>query len=160
MTSGPQAVNILLHTNDAGLGAVARHARYLARVRQVVAGAAPASAAAHIHVAAIDARRLLLHTDSAGWATRLRYAEPAIRRALAQRLRLHTDTIVTRVRPELAQPERACVKREISSANREHMRRVAEHIDHPELAQTLLRLARQGDAEMPSQAAATGRALT
>lgn len=160
MTTGPQAVNILLHANDAELGAVARHARYLARVRQVVADAAPSGAAAHIHVAAVDAKRLLVHTDSAGWATRLRYADPAIRRALAQRLRLHTDTIVTRVRPDLARPERVCVQREISSANREHMRRVAEHIDHPELARTLLRLARQGDGDAPSQAAATGRALT
>lgn len=145
MNTGPQAIHILLHTNGAELGTIAQHAKYLARVRDAILMVMPDSAAAHIHVAAVDHQRVLLHTDSAGWATRLRYAEPALRRTLAQRMRLHCDRIVTRVRPDLAPRERARVERSISPANREHMQRVAAYIDHPELAQTLARLAQHGN---------------
>lgn len=144
MKTGPQAVNVLLHTNGAELGAIAQHAKYLARVRDSILAVMPDSAATHIHVAAVDHKRVLLYTDNAGWATRLRYAEPALRRTLAQRMRLHTDRIITRVRPELAPREPVRVERHISPANREHMQRVAAYIDHPELARTLSRLAQHG----------------
>lgn len=160
MSSGPRPVKSLLHTVDAELGSIVRHAGHLRRVRDAILTALPPAAAAHVHVATVDTQRLLLHVDSAGWATRLRYAEPAIRHALAQRLRLHVDKMVTRVRPELAPAPRARIKRQISAANRGHMRQVAGYIDHPELAQMLLRLAEQGMSAEPSQAAATGRALT
>lgn len=141
MTPAPRSVTSLLHTADSELGAIARRAGYLATVRRVVLDALPADAAAHVHVAAVDSNRLLLHTESAGWATRLRYTEPAIQRALAQRLRLHADRVIIRVRPDLAPPARRRIKRHISAANREHMRQMADYIDNPELARVLLRLA-------------------
>lgn len=151
-------IKSLLHAVDGELGAIVRQAGQLEALRKVVLEVLPETAADHVHVAGLDHGRLLMHVDSAGWATRLRYAEPSIRRALAQRLRLHADNIVTRVRPALAQATRPVVERRISAANRDHMRRVAAYIDHPRLAQTLLRLA--GGTDEPYQAAATGRALT
>src|SRR5690625_1595173 len=99
MGSGPRPLKSLLHTVDAELGSIVRHAAHLRRVREAVLTALPAQAGDHVHVASVDPGRLLLHVDSAGWATRLRYAEPAMRHALAQRMRLHVDHIITRVRP-------------------------------------------------------------
>jgi|SRR5699024_7359655 len=163
MSSGPKPLKSLLHAVDAELGSIVRHAEHLRRVRAVVLTALPAQAGSHIHVAAVDPGRMLLHVDSAGWATRLRYAEPAIRQALAQRMRLHIDNITTRVRPQLAPTPRRLVQRRISADNRSHMHQIAAYIDHPELAQSLHRLADQSAkpaTTAPSQAAATGRALT
>lgn len=160
MSSGQQSVRSLLYSIDGEFGAILRHSGYLAKVRGVVLDVLPGSAAAHVHVASVANGRLLLHVDSAGWATRLRYAEPSIQRALAQRLRLHTDKVVVRTRPDLAQSAPQRTERRISAANREHIRRVAEYIDHPALAQTLQRLARHDTPEDTSHAATTGRALT
>lgn len=160
MNSTPQPIKSLLHGLDDPFGSIVKQARQLDTVRSTVLEALPDHAAAHIHVAAVDNARLVLHTDNAGWATRLRYAEPSIRRALAQRLRLHTDRVVTRVRPGLAPAATPRRQRRISTANREHMRRVSGHIDNPELAHTLQRLADRTSSDETNQAAATGRALT
>lgn len=151
-TDGPRParpIKSLLRNVDGELGAIVRQAGHLGALRKIVLEVLPETASDHVHVAGLDHGRLLVHVDGAGWATRLRYAEPSIRRALAQRLRLHADDIVTRVRPALAQAARPPVERRISAANRNHMRRVAAHIDHPGLAQTLLRLADGNDEPRP-----------
>lgn len=164
MNSGPKPITNLLHTAHSELGMILRQAEYLRRVAAAVITALPAAAADHVHVASVDNRCLVVHTDNTGWATRLRYAEPAIRRALAQRLRLHVDTLRVRVRPQLATVPTPPVIRYISPANCDYMRRVADHIDDATLAQALRALANQGankqTVEAPSQAAATGRAVT
>lgn len=163
MAATPQSVKTLLHSVDSELGTIVRQARYLGTVRNVILEVLPGNAAEHVHVADIDGHRLVLHTDSASWATRLRYSEPGICRALAQRLRVHTDKIVTRVRPDLARPEPGTSRRYISAHNCGHMRQVADYIDDPELARSLQRLADRattGDSGNTDQAAATGRALT
>ncbi|HLQ85274.1 MAG TPA: DciA family protein [Salinisphaeraceae bacterium] len=141
MNSRPRPVKSLLYMMDAELGAVVRRAGYLDSVRQAVLAALPQNAAEHVHVADVDRQQLLLVTDSAGWATRLRYAAPSIQRALAQRMRLHVEAVAARVRPMLARQEKKRVPRHISAANRAHMRGVADHIEHAGLAQALRRLA-------------------
>lgn len=141
MQPGPRRLESLLYTLNAELGTILRHADYLQRIREAMADVLPATAAAHIHVAAVDDRHLLVHTDSTGWATRLRYAEPAIRRALAQRLRLYVETVRIRVRPALTPPAAQPVERRISGANRDYIRRIAGYIDDEDLARALHALA-------------------
>jgi len=142
----------LLDADQGALGGIARHARRLERVRRAILAALPGNAAPHLQVAAVDAQRLLLHVDSTAWATRLRYAVPAMRRQLAQQLRLHVETIRIQVRTSPITPHSASVIRHISATNRRHIQRVAKHVDDPALARALQRLA--------DHAAATGRALT
>src|SRR5690625_607402 len=116
MYTGPRPVNNLLHTASSDFGLVVRHAQYLRRLRDAVISTLPEAATAHVHVAGMHDTQLVIHTDNTGWATRLRYAEPGIRRALAQRLRLHVDRIRIRVRPDLAQTQTLPVMRHISAA--------------------------------------------
>lgn len=151
MHSGPRPVNNLLHTASSDFGLVVRHAQYLRRLQDTVISALPEAAAAHTHVAGMHGTQLLIHTDNTGWATRLRYAEPGIRRALAQRLRLHVDRVRVRVRPELAQTQTLAVARHISTANRDYMRSVAHHIGDTELARALLALADAGTDNSDTQ---------
>lgn len=141
MNSGPRPVNNLLHTASSDFGLVVRHAQYLRRLQNTVICALPEAAATHVHVAGLHDTQLLIHTDNTGWATRLRYAEPGIRRALAQRMRLHVDRIRVRVRPGLAQSQTLPVERHISTANRDYMRSVAGYIGDTDLARALLALA-------------------
>jgi len=76
MGSGPRPLKSLLHTVDAELGSIVRHAAHLRRVREAVLTALPAQAGDHVHVASVDPGRLLLHVDSAGWAGNRRCAAP------------------------------------------------------------------------------------
>lgn len=147
MNSSPRSIKTLLHTVNPELGVILRHAEHLRRVRTAVIKALPDAAADHIHVADISPQQLILHTDNTGWATRLRYAEPAIRRILAQCLRLHVEHIKVRVRPSLARPTSTPVERQISRANRDYIKRVAGYIDDAELTRALLALATQGDTQ-------------
>lgn len=141
MRPGPQPVKTLLHTIDSDLRLTLRQAEYLLAVRTAVIGMLPDAAAEHVHVASVHAQQLAVHTDNTGWATRLRYAEPAIKRALAQQLRLHVDSVCVRVRPALARSPATPVQRRISDANRDYMHRVADYIDNTELAGALMSLA-------------------
>src|SRR5699024_6751357 len=144
MNPGPRPLPTLLHTLNADLGMLLRHAEYLQAVRKAVTEALPEAAADHIHVATIDRQQLVLHTDSTGWATRLRYAETAIQRGLAQRMRLHVERVLIRVRPALARTPTAPIERHISSANCDYMRRIADHVDDAELARALRTLSNHG----------------
>jgi len=147
MPSGPRPVNNLLHTAGSDFGLIVRHAQYLRRLKNTIVSILPEAAATHVHVAGLHGTLLLLHTDNTGWATRLRYAEPGIRRALAQQLRLQVDSIRVRVRPDLVATETPPVARHISSANRDYMRNVARHIDDGQLARALQALAAAGESK-------------
>src|SRR5699024_10153194 len=118
-----------LHLATTEVSAVIRQARHLAAIHRTVLDALPEQAAAHVHVAGMDSQRLILHVDSAAWATRLRSAEPQIRRKLAQQMRLHAETTQVRVRPGLAPGKPRRVKRHISASNRTHIGSIARHVD-------------------------------
>lgn len=144
MQTRPRSIKSLLHTAGPDIAGIVRQAGFFASVRRAVLEALPDNAAPHVYVAGFDRQRLLLHVDSAGWATRLRYVEPLVRQKLAQQMRLHAETTQIRVRPLLAHAPRAPVKRHISERNRSHIKDVARHIDDAELAQALRRLAGAG----------------
>lgn len=147
LSPGPRPLRTLLHTLNADLGMLLRHAEYLQAVRKAVTDVLPEAAAEHIHVAAIDRQQLVLHTDSTGWATRLRYAEALIQRGLAQRMRLRVERVQIRVRPALARTQTMPVERHISSANCDYIRRIANHVDDAELARALRTLSNHGAAQ-------------
>ncbi len=141
MPSRPRSIRSLLHTAGPDIAGIVRQAGFFDSIRRAVLDALPDNAAPHVYVAGFDRQRLLLQVDSAGWATRLRFVEPVIRQKLAQQLRLHAETVQTRVRPLLAPSTPAPVRRHISEGNRRHIMNMARHIDDAGLAQALLRLA-------------------
>lgn len=83
----------------------------------------------------------MLLVANAGWATRLRYQQNAIRRELARRLRRHIERVDIRVRPmeEAAPPPRR--PRRLSDDARRQIETAARCIDDPGLATALRRLA-------------------
>lgn len=84
---------------------------------------------------------MVLLVANAGWATRLRYQQDAIRRELARRMRRHIERVDIRVRPmeEPAAPEMS--PRRLSDSARSRLEAAARCVDNPRLAEALRRLA-------------------
>lgn len=145
MGSAPQSIQSLLHIATPEITDVLGRARFLARIRAALVEVLPEAATPHVQVAGYDDFTLSLHAANAAWATRLRYMEPVLCRALAQRLRLQVDRVQVRVRPvhlgPFSTPRRP---RPLSAASRRHIAQTARFIEDPGLAEALRRLAAAG----------------
>lgn len=144
MGSSPRSIQSLLHTATPDIADLLGRARFLARIRAAMLEILPPQAEAHIQVAGYDHYRLRLHVTHGGWATRLRYMEPAIRQALAQRMRLHIEGVEVRVRPESQSRPAPSGPRPMSAATRRHIRQMASYVSDNRLADALEKLARAG----------------
>lgn len=140
----PRSIQSLLHTATPDIADLIGRARFLERMRASILEILPDTAGQHVRVAAYDNYRLRLHVSHGAWATRLRYMQPAIIQALAQRMRLHIDKVEIKVRPAIDPAAPAPTPRYISDDARAHLKRSAHYIGDAELAAALERLAGAG----------------
>lgn len=130
-----------------------------ARVLDVVQCALGGEVGPHCIHAALEGERLGLSTDGPVWASRLRFAVPALLEALRAQ---GTQAVEVRVRvvPGSA-PRRqtgiAGARIRLSQATVAHLREAAAGMDDPEVAAALLRLARAGRSPGSDQDTANGR---
>lgn len=142
MRKPPRSVNDLLRSPPQTLASVLRRAAFLQEIEAVVRDGLPAGARGQVRVAACDERGLVLHVANGGWATRLRYQQNAIRRALAQRMRRDVPRIDIRVRPMAAPTPPRRPPRRLSDGARAQIGATARCVaDNPGLAAALRRLA-------------------
>lgn len=121
------------------------HARFLQQVKAALLPMLPPGGADHVGVADYQNGVLVLIVDSGTWATRLRYQQAHLRRALAQNLRMDLEDVVIKVRPpaqSAVQPRRR--NRQISSGSRQQLAQAARYIEDTELADALRRLSQCG----------------
>lgn len=144
MGTTPRSIQSLFHTATPDIADLIGRARFLERMRASILEILPDAAGAHVRVAAYGNYRLRLHVSNGAWATRLRYMQPAIIQALAQRMRLHVVNVDVKVRPDPHPPAVPAPARLISDAARVHIRRTAHYIEGRELAEALERLAGAG----------------
>lgn len=148
MGSTPQSIQSLLHIATPEVADVLGRARFLARIRAALLEVLPEAIAPQLQVAAYEAYVLRLHVTHAAWATRLRYMDMAVKRALAQRMRLQIDRLDIKVRPVALGPFRPETRpRYLSPATRAHLELTARYIDDRDLAAALTRLAAAGRRE-------------
>ncbi|MES1940370.1 hypothetical protein T5B8_09009 [Salinisphaera sp. T5B8] len=148
MGTTPRSIQSLLHTATPDIADLIGRARFLERMRAAILEILPDAAGPHLRVAAYDHYRLRLHVTNGGWATRLRYMQPAIIQALAQRMRVHVDDLQIRVRPDNPDRQAATARpRPISAANRAHITQIAAYVTDASLADALARLARSGTVQ-------------
>lgn len=138
----PRLLHLLL-----SVGTTARlleHARQLQSLDTQLAACLDPEAAAHTRVANLNNGRLVIHTDSAAWATRLRYLVPQLLRCLHKAPSLtHLQGIDIRVSP-LAQPASPVTRPAILSAdNAALLDSTADTLSDPGLRSALKRLARR-----------------
>lgn len=150
MGSAPQSIQSLLHIAAPDVADILGRARFLARIRAALLEILPEAAAPHIQVAAYESHHLRLHVASAAWATRLRYMEQQLTRALAQRMQLQVNGIRIKVRPVNLGPFRPVQRaRYLSTDTQKHLKQTAAYIDDAALAEALRRLAAAGRSEPP-----------
>lgn len=148
MGSTPQTIQSLLHSATPDIARLVGRARFLSRMRSALLEILPETAATRVHVADYEDRLLTLHVSDAAWATRLRFMEKEISRALAQRMRLQVDRVRVQVRPDRMQDiEPATRPRQMSHAARRQIERSAAYTEDPALAEALRRLAAAGRTE-------------
>lgn len=138
----PRSLHLLL-----SVGTTARlleHARQLQSIDTHLSACLGAEAAAHAQVANRSNGQLVIHADSAAWATRLRYLAPQLLRCLRKTPSLaDLQGINIKVSP-LAQPASPVTRPAILSAdNAALLDSTADTLSDPALRTALKRLARR-----------------
>jgi hypothetical protein len=95
----PIPLSELLGKGNATLERLREGARAAERTVEAVRATLPADVAAHVWGASTAAGVLTLLVDSAGWATRVRYAVPELTAGVGERLGEPIVKVVVRVRP-------------------------------------------------------------
>ncbi len=117
---------------------------HLKRLTRLLQRTLPPSLAPHFQVAALTGPRLLLTTDSATWAARLRMQAPDLITTIAKQLEefqgvkyIEVKIIPARIEPESSKN----TERRLSASASRDLRMMAESLENGELKQALLRLA-------------------
>lgn len=109
----------------------------------------PPEVAPHVQIANLRGSRLVLSTDGNAWATRLRYLSADLLRQLRS-AGWSCQRIDVKVAANYAPPPAPRVQRHVSPAAQRLLRQTARHIDDPELAASLEKLARHSEPDEPS----------
>jgi len=141
----PAAIGRFLLPESQGLGALMLRAKRLRALSHAVQTHLGAPLSTHCQVANIRGDVLVLQTDSAAWASRLRFLGPGLvaHLARAQGLgKLRTTKVLVRPNED---PAPAASQRQtgISGESAALLRNVAQSTEHPALRQALLRLSRR-----------------
>lgn len=127
------------------MGHTLKRVNYLRQIHAVVLDALPPELSDQVHTAAYERAQLTLHVANGSLATRLRYMQPQIARALARQHKLPLNGLEVRVRPgEFAPPPPARPRLQFPDRVADQMHSVAEGIDYRPLADALKRLAASG----------------
>lgn len=141
----PRPLAELLHSASGNQQKLLQKAGRLQQLQSQLHRLLPADLATHVQLANLRGDRLVLTADSSAWASRLRYLSADLL------LQLRTNgwrcqRIDVKVAPLIQAPPSANVKRSLSSASRRLLRQTAKHIDDPEMAATLQKLAQHGES--------------
>jgi hypothetical protein len=140
----PRSVGRWLNGSPELTGLAAAAAR-LRALEAALAGHLDPSLRAHCRVARAEGDTLVLLADSPVWASRLRFAGPAILEALLPHLDSPPPTRVrVKVRPTASQEEPALPRPALSAVSARLIRQVADDLADPALGAALRRLSRRG----------------
>lgn len=121
-----------------------RHARYLQQLDAMVRACLPPPLNEHCQVANCSNTELTLAARTPAWSTRLRYYAPEILKLLRNQI----DNAPRKVKIVIIPPEKKAARVRPRSAQKPSpqsaalLQETAQHIQHPELQASLLRLSR------------------
>ncbi|HWP94809.1 MAG TPA: DciA family protein [Gammaproteobacteria bacterium] len=135
-----------LFASDRALGALAARGQGFEDLRRTVAAALPAALAGHLTGAVLAAGELVLLTDSAAWATRMRFHDALIRSVVRARHGVDVTRVTVRVQlsEPPAAPRPAFSRPQLGVEARRSLENAAASVTDPALAAALRRLARRG----------------
>lgn len=135
---------------EAGMGPARRDQAVIAEVLKAL----PQPLRVHCQRVMIKPDKVVLYTDSAAWATPLRFIAPEIVRAVVE-LRPAIRSCQVRVRPQTGsehQANQAPRRRRLSSHAADHLIAAAETMTDPGLAAAFYRLAASANIQPPQTA--------
>ena len=103
----------------------------------------PAPVADHCLHARIDGTRLILHTDSSAWMTRLRFHGPHLVQALRP-VAPHLTAVKTRVLISTSHPRSERRRSKLSTLSAESIQQMAQFVSDDKLRAALMRLGQTG----------------
>lgn len=136
-----QPLKDLLHKRSGATQRLLHKADQLERLQDRLQQWLPPALVPHVQLANLREGRLVLTADSSIWASKLRYLSPDLLRQL-QTAGWDCQRIEVKVAPVFAPPPVIKTKRSISDSARRLLIQTARHIDDPEIAATLEKLAR------------------
>ncbi|MDX1497063.1 MAG: DUF721 domain-containing protein [Salinisphaeraceae bacterium] len=134
-------LNEVLQKRDALTVRLLDKASQLQRLQSRLQEWLPAPLHEHVQLANIREGRLILTADSNAWASKLRYLSPDLLQRL-QAAGWPCQRIEVKVAPVYAPPRIRKIKRSIPDSARRLLLQTADHIDDPDIAATLKKLAR------------------
>lgn len=140
----PLLLGSYLADKESHLAMLCQHVEFLADLEKKLLGHLPESLRSHCKIANFSNKTLVLHTDSAVWATRLRYCTPDILRFMQTDCKLVTlKTIRIKVKPAVHQPlQKVREKTLLSPSTSDFIRQVANSLADKDLRKSLHNIAR------------------
>lgn len=130
------------------LGEMVARARRLKQLSQIFYAYLPLPLREHVVLVRLDAEAWEVQTDTALWATRLRYLLPSIQQPLGQQLELNLPKPQIRVEPSIAPAVRRLRPRpSLSQRSAEQIESLARTVNDPDLSAALRRLAAHGRSD-------------
>lgn len=140
----PQLLGSYLTDGKSRLSSLCRHIDFLAGLEKKLLDRLPDALQSHCKIANYSHETLILHTDSAVWAARLRYCTPDILRFMQSDCGLTAlKTVRVRVKPPEHRPSlpiRGRIK--ISASTSDFVRQVANSITDKDLRKSLHNIAK------------------
>ena len=140
MPSAPKSLASIIN-NSGSTAALVAQTRRQATLLELVQRELEATLQAHLQVALLRDRLLILYTDSSAWASRLRFVSRTLRGRLSER-GYQIDKITVRVSLKPAERAPGQHRRSLSRENGRLLDRTADGIDDPDLRRALKRLSR------------------
>ncbi|MCB1849962.1 MAG: DUF721 domain-containing protein [Gammaproteobacteria bacterium] len=141
MPNAPKSLASII-SNSGSTAALVAQTRRQATLLELVQRELEATLQAHLQVALLRDRLLILYTDSSAWASRLRFVSRTLRGRLSERgYKIDKITVRVSIKPAERAPGRQH-RRSLSRENGRLLDRTADGIDDPDLCRALKRLSR------------------
>lgn len=146
----PVAFSSLLENPDSMPGKLFLHAGYLSQLEKKLHLFLESPLNTHCKIANFSNETLVLHSDSAAWAAKLRYNIPAILNYMQTECRLTTlKTVRIRIKlPEQSSQAKSASKNNlISRDSANYLNQMADSMSDADLRLSLLKLSRHGRSD-------------
>jgi hypothetical protein len=132
-----------LRRSHGRLGRLLTHANELAQINRVMHAFLPSHLREYANLVACHPDAWIIHTESAAWATRLRYVLPTLRQQLADHLACEVPKLRLRIRPKNARPDRSASIRRMTVSDQaaEVLEGAANDVNDTRLSSAMKRLA-------------------
>lgn len=136
-----QQIKKLCQSKLTHMGKIAQHCEFLRVVTEKLRAALPDNIRGHVTVANLERGHLVLHVDSATWATQLRFMQEQIMQIWKQQKWGYVEPQKISIRIQTALPLPHSTPPLLSAHNAALLQEVAKGVQQPELRAALQRLA-------------------